>query len=265
MRGDTATVVSEALLSRIRVVLVGAQHPGNVGAVARAMKTMGLDDLALVAPRAFPHPEADALAAGATDLLRRAQVFPTLDAAIADCAHVAGTTARRRYLAAAAMSPRSWAQTLAAGGGRVALLFGRERTGLTNAELARCQALIHIPANPDYPSLNLAQAVQVLAYELRLAATGGGLPTAADHRPAPQAELELFFGHLHRTLRTIGFLKPNRPGLLLRRLRRLFGRAAPDADELAILRGILTAAERAARAPSGVTLGKRRHERSDET
>lgn len=223
------------------MVLVGAQHPGNVGAAARAMKTMGLDDLALVAPRAFPHPEADALAAGAGDLLRRARVFPTLDAAIADCAHVAGTTARRRYLAATAVTPRQWAERIATGRGPVALLFGRERTGLTNAELARCQALIHIPANPDYPSLNLAQAVQVLAYELRLAAA---VPAPlGQHLPARQAELEAFYQHLERALVAIGFLNPRHPRRLMSRLRRLFGRAAPDAGEINILRGILSAVE----------------------
>ncbi|MDE2149245.1 MAG: RNA methyltransferase [Gammaproteobacteria bacterium] len=236
--------MSNDLLSRIRIVLVGAQHPGNIGAAARAMKTMGLEQLVLVAPRAFPHPDAAAMAAGSEDLLQRARVVATLDEAVTDCRRVAGTTARRRYLSLPVRTPREWVEQAAAQDGRIALLFGRERSGLTNAELDRCQTLINIPANPDYASLNLAQAVQLLAYELRIAA--GHRRAAAPrevHRPVDQAEMERFYGHLRRVLVAIGFLDPDNPRLLLRRLRLLFARAAPDANEINILRGMLTAVE----------------------
>jgi tRNA (cytidine32/uridine32-2'-O)-methyltransferase len=244
------------MLEQIRIVLVGTSHPGNIGAAARAMKTMGLSRLVLVAPHAFPHAEATAMAAGATDLLDQAQVCPDLDTALAGCRVVLGCTARRRSVALPERSPREAAAELfAASGQGAALLFGRERTGLTNEELQRCHAAVHIAANPDYSSLNLAAAVQVLSYELRMAM----LATEAEAQPAlnieagldepaaTQDQLEGFFGHLDQTLHDIDFHKGRAPDIVMQRLRRLFLRSQADAREVRILRGILTDAQRMAR------------------
>ncbi len=244
-------------LNRIRVVLVETSHPGNIGAVARAMKNMGLSDLALVAPRAFPHAEATARASGADDLLARAWVMPSLDAAIADCSLVVGASARSRTIPWPLMLPRDCARRMqaeAAGGAKVALVMGREKSGLSNAELERCQVHVHIPANPDYPSLNLAAAVQVLAYELRMAAleAGSALPAGKvlerDQPLATAAEREGLYAHFERALAALDFYDPDNPRQLMRRLRRLFNRAELDRMEVNILRGILAAAEKAARA-----------------
>ena len=239
---------------RLRIVLIGTSHPGNIGAAARAMKTMGLSRLVLVAPHAFPHPEATALAAGADDVLEQATVCADLDAALADCGLVLGCTARRRTVALPERSPREAAAELLAGTARgpVALLFGRERTGLTNEELQRCHAAVHIDANPGYSSLNLAAAVQVLSYEWRVAllASASGAPIAESEStqgPATQGELEGFFSHLDQALHDIDFHKGRAPEMVMQRLRRLFLRATPDARELRILRGILTDAQRMAR------------------
>ena len=236
----------------LRIVLVGTSHPGNIGAAARAMKTMGLSRLFLVAPEAYPHREATALAAGADDVLDHAVVCADLDAALADCRIVLGCTARSRRVALAEHAPREAASMLveAAALGPVALVFGRERTGLTNEELQRCHAAVHIPANPDYSSLNIAAAVQVLCYELRLALLAGApaaAPVATDEQPATQGELEGFFGQLEQALHDIDFHKGRAPELVMQRLRRLFLRAAPDPREVRILRGILADAQRMAR------------------
>ena len=235
----------------LRIVLVGTSHPGNIGAAARAMKTMGLSRLVLVAPEAFPHREASALAAGADDVLDAATVCATLDEAIADCRVVMGCTARSRRVALAEHAPREAAAALlqATALGPAALLFGRERTGLTNEELQRCHGAIHIPANPDYSSLNIAAAVQVLCYELRLAMLAGPAtpPPGPDEMPATQGELEGFFGQLDQALHDIDFHKGRAPEMVMQRLRRLFLRAAPDAREVRILRGILADAQRMAR------------------
>lgn len=230
-----------SLLSRIRVVLVGTQHPGNIGAAARAMKTMGLRELALVTPAAFPDPRAEAMAVGAADLLAQARVCASLDEALADCAFVAATTARPRHISALSYTPRDWAQRLAAGenAGRIALLFGRERTGLTNQEIERAQELVAIPTAQAYTSLNLAAAVQIVGYELLLAA-GAAAQELPTHEPVGHAEMERFYVHLEQVLIRTRFLDPANPRLLMRRLRRLYGRAAPDANEMNILRGILT-------------------------
>lgn len=230
--------------SSVRIVLVEPQHPGNIGAAARAMKNMGLSNMVLVAPQHYPDPEASALAAGATDILDRAQVFPNLYSAISDCARVIGTTARNRYLSQPVFSPRGWTKQVQTKPilGVSAILFGRERIGLTNAELDFCQELIAIPANQEYPSLNLAQAVQVVCYEMHLAS----VEVARDPIVAPmrnivsQEEMERFYTHLEETLVSTGFLDQDNPRLLMRRLRRLFGRLDPDANEMNILRGILT-------------------------
>ncbi len=243
------------LFDRLRVVLVETTQPGNIGSSARAMKTMGLSRLCLVRPKAFPHPEALALAAGSDDLLDSAQVVDGLDAAIGDCHFVIGASARRRGVSLPELSPREAAATLLdkASRGEVALMFGTERTGLSNEELQRCHACVRIPANPGYSSLNLSQAVQVLAYELRVAAEAAGAvaalapDTGPRERPANHAEMEGFFRHLDDTLRAIDFHKGKDGTTITHRLRRLFLRADLSEREVAILHGILTDAERMAR------------------
>lgn len=242
----------------LRIVLVGTQHPGNIGSAARAMKTMGLSALHLVAPERFPDPEAVALAAGADDLLAAAPVHGDLLQALAGCRLVVGTSARRRTVPLPELSPREAARQLvqASAEGPVALLFGRERTGLENEELQRCHASVCIPTDPRFASLNIAAAVQVLAYELRLAvleAAGGQLPVGRP-APAPDAEppatadeLERLFGHLAEALDDIDFHKGRAPEMVMARLRRLYLRAGLDSREVKILRGILSEAQRMAR------------------
>jgi tRNA (cytidine32/uridine32-2'-O)-methyltransferase len=230
----------------VRIVLVGTTHPGNIGATARAMHTMGLERLTLVAPTEFPSVQATARAAGAEDILEQARVCSGLDAALADCRFVIGASARLRALPWPAVSPREAAPRLLAEAaqGEVAVVFGRESSGLSNDELARCHALLHIPSNPEYSSLNLAMAVQIVAYELRLA-TLEEVGTAVE-RVDPLAsleDLERFYEHLERTLVAAGFLNPDNPRHLMLRLRRLFNRALPEDKEVRILRGILTALE----------------------
>jgi tRNA (cytidine32/uridine32-2'-O)-methyltransferase len=238
-----------------RVVLVGTQHPGNIGSAARAMKTMGLRQLALVAPQRFPDPEAFALAAGAADVLDEASVHETLAEALADCRLVIATTARQRSVPMPELAPREAAgQLLAAAAiGPVALVFGRERTGLENDELQLCHAAVCIPANPGYSSLNLAAAVQVLCYEWRMAWLASqprpAAPRGDAEPPATHAQMEGFFEHLGRFLDEIDFHKGKEPDVVTQRLRRLFLRAAPDDRELRILRGILSDTQRLLRKP----------------
>ena len=246
---------------RLRIVLVGTQHPGNIGSAARAMKTMGFSRLLLVAPQRFPDPDAYALAAGANDVLEAAVRVDTLAEAVADCRLVLGCTARSRRIALDELSPRQGAArslATAVAGGEVAVVFGRERTGLENEELQLCHAAIHIPANPDYSSLNLAAAVQVLAYELRLAGTqDSAVPAAApvvaarEHEsrselPATHAELEGFFLQLADTLDAIDFHKGRTPETAMGKFRRLFLRAELDARDVRLLRGMLADAKRMA-------------------
>ncbi len=210
------------------------------------MKNMGLQRLNLVQPKIFPAAEATARASGADDLLAQAQVFHSLDDALAECTLVLGVSARSRSLPLPTLDPRACGRLLMEqpDARRVALLFGRERSGLSNAELDRCHHLVQIPANPDYPSLNIAAAVQVIMYELRMAFLAGAGTSLAgeivDHATAGQ--MEQFYTHLEETLVELDFLNPEQPRQLMRRLRRLFGRARPDQNELNILRGILTAA-----------------------
>ncbi len=237
-------------LDNIRIVLVRPTHPGNIGATARAMKTMALRTLYLVAPERFPGPEAAALAAGAEDVLGAARICRTLDEAIGDCVRVIGSSARERRIEWPCLSPAQCARQLLsdAAAAPVALLFGQERTGLTNEELDRCQYVVSIAANPDYSSLNLANAVQVLAYEIY-----GAYLKARDQAPgeaarAPgvtAADLDRLYEHLQTVLVEIGFLDPANPRLLMRRLMRLFNRAQLDANEYNILRGVLTAVQQA--------------------
>ncbi len=236
------------LADRVQIVLVEPSHPGNIGAVARAMKNMALNRLVLVNPRDFPHADAVARASGATDVLDRARCVDSLAAATAESQLIVGTSARGRSLPWPALSPRGCAEqsvAAAAEGALVSLVFGRERTGLTNEELAACQYHVQIPTNSGYSSLNLGMSVQIIAYELFLA---GGRPAAvSDRRPgdrlATAQELEGLYGHFERALTAIGYLDPANPGLLLPRLRRLFGRCALETGELNILRGVLKAAE----------------------
>lgn len=238
-------------LSHIHIVLSHPSHPGNIGAVARAMKTMGLSTLKLVQPKHHPSAEALAMASGADDVLQQAQVYEDLSGALAQTHWVMGTSARLRSLRWPQLSPRQAAAQLLqqSAHGPVALLFGRERIGLTNAELDQCQALVNIPANPHYPSLNLAAAVQILAYELRLVADEQPIAVASlpgDEQPASQQQLEDFYQALEHTLIHIDFLDPQNPKHLMRRLRRLYGRQPPlSVKEINILRGILTQTLRA--------------------
>ena len=236
--------MDKGLANHLRIVLVETSHPGNIGAAARAMKTMCLTRLVLVSPVEFPHAEASARASGATDLLERAEVAANLDEALRGCTLVAGTSARRRGLGPPELPPRECAARLtaaAASGSDVALLFGRERIGLTNEELARCHFLVNIPANPEYASLNIAAAVQVLAYELLLARDTVAAPAETDSPLATAEEMERLYEHLEQAALETGFLDPENPKHLMRRLRRLFNRAQPDQNEVHILRGLLSA------------------------
>ncbi|HJT97208.1 MAG TPA: RNA methyltransferase [Rhodanobacteraceae bacterium] len=249
-----------SIADRIRFVLVRTSHPGNIGGAARAIRTMGLRRLSLVAPHAFPHAEANALAAGADDVLAAAPVARDLPEAIADCALVIGTTARRRDVPMEEIDPREAAARVVAAaraGNEVALVFGNERTGLENEEIKRCRAAVLIPSDPDFPSLNLAQAVQVLAYEIRMAELAGvsPLPVQKHDPPASSAELDAFFDHLAKTLDAIDFHKGRSPRTVLLRLRRLYLRAAPDRRELRILHGILSDTDRLASLLRGKTTG----------
>lgn len=233
----------------MRIVLCQTSHPGNIGSAARAMKTMGLSRLTLVNPRKFPHAEATSMASGATDVLEQAVVCDTLEAALAGCGLVVGMTARRRELSHPPQTPRQAATGVLAATAQaeVALVFGNETSGLSNEELMLCQQLVHIPANPEYSSLNLAAAVQLMAYELRLAALGEEdyqTPHPNPYRrikPATHDEIEGFYGHLEATLVEIGFLDPQQPRRLMSRLRRLFARAGLQQEEVNILRGMLKA------------------------
>ncbi|MBU6470564.1 MAG: RNA methyltransferase [Gammaproteobacteria bacterium] len=230
----------------IRIVLVEPSHPGNIGAAARAMKTMSLDALVLVRPARFPDAEANARASGALDVLRLARVVATLDEALQGCTLVAGTSARPRDLGPPPLTPHACAAMLrqTPPDVDVALLFGRERTGLTNEELERCHFLVHIPANPEYSSLNLAAAVQILAYELLLARGSTSAATEGDALPASVEDMEGLYAHLESAAVAAGFLDPQHPKHLMRRLRHLFNRAQPDPREINILRGLLTALQR---------------------
>jgi tRNA/rRNA methyltransferase len=232
---------STAALARIRIVLVRTRHPGNIGAAARAMLTMGLARLVLVAPARFPDAEAVALAAGATDVLDAAQVVATLGDALAGCALAIGLSARPREYAGRVLPLREAAvEAIAhANNGDVAMVFGTEMSGLSNAELARCGIIATIPANDAFSSLNVAAAVQVAAYELRVSAGLSQVWSAPRFPPASHDEIEALHAHARRTLTALRFLKPENPRRLLPRLRRLFGRAALEREEVNILRGIL--------------------------
>lgn len=243
------TIIIIIMLERIRIILINTSHPGNIGSAVRAMKTMGLQQLYLVAPKQFPHPKAEEMASGAKDLLDNACVVETLDEAIADCSLILGSSARNRTIPWPMLTPREAAQKISEEANsnetiNTAILFGREQSGLTNDELQRCHFHIQIPANPSYCSLNIAAALQVIAYELRVADltdSANTVPNEWDYRLANALEMEKFFNHLQNALIEVDFLKMNAPRKLMTRLRRLFSRARPDIMEINILRGMLNA------------------------
>lgn len=237
----------------IRIVLVNTSHPGNIGGVARAMKNMCLDQLVLVDPMQFPHAQATARASGADDVLNAAQVYPTLEEGLANCDLVFGASARLRRLSWPQVDPREFVDRVYAQppDTRIAVVFGREHSGLTNEELERCHYLLNIPSNPEYSSLNIAAAVQVIAYEIHRhwhALQAGGEvvgkaedAVSLDGEPFASAQdMERFYDHFYQMLTQIGFLQTEHPRKMMRRLRRLFNRARLDRVELNILRGILT-------------------------
>ncbi|HTJ96030.1 MAG TPA: RNA methyltransferase [Rhodocyclaceae bacterium] len=235
----------DSTLQRIRIVLSRTSHPGNIGAAARAMKTMGLSRLYLVAPKYLPEEQATAMASGADDVLAAATVCASLEDALAGTVMAVAMTARRRDLSA----PIAWIREAAAEAvsmtaqGEVALVFGNETAGLTNEETALCQRLAMIPANIEYSSLNLAAAVQVASYELQLAGLEIGAPPPVNDAglPATHDEVEGLIGHLEAASITSGFLDPKAPKRLMLRMRRLFARAQPEKEEVNILRGMLSA------------------------
>ncbi|MBK4716047.1 MULTISPECIES: tRNA (cytosine(32)/uridine(32)-2'-O)-methyltransferase TrmJ [Tenebrionibacter/Tenebrionicola group] len=231
------------MLQNIRIVLVETSHTGNMGSVARAMKTMGLTNLWLVNPLVRPDSQAIALAAGASDVIGNARIVETLDEALSGCSLVVGTSARSRTLPWPMLDPRECGLKSVEQGRHapVALVFGRERVGLTNEELQKCHYHVAIAANPQYSSLNLAMAVQVIAYEVRMAWLAGD-PVSDGEEEAPYPlvdDLERFYGHLEEVLLQTGFIRANHPGQVMNKLRRLFTRARPESQELNILRGML--------------------------
>ncbi|HUL92243.1 MAG TPA: RNA methyltransferase [Burkholderiales bacterium] len=232
-------------LSRIRIVLSGPSHPGNIGSAARAMKTMGLGQLRLVRPKRFADAEARAMASGALDVLESAQQCADLDEALAGTVFSVALSARPRELSHAALDARAAARELVAAARRdpVAIVFGNETVGLTNQEIMRCSRLARIPASEAYPSLNLAQAVQVMAYEVRLAALEPARSVAKSD-PARHEDIEKLYAHLERSLYASGFLHPRDPRKLMDRLRRLLARARLEKVEVNILRGMLAAWDR---------------------
>lgn len=237
--------INTPLFNRLRFVLVETSRPGNIGAAARAMKTMGFSELVLVNPRfadAALQDEAVAFASGAQDVLSGARIVGSIEEALIECNYAAAVTARLREFSPPVTAPRALAAHLAEDAGlRAALVFGNERFGLPNEVVEKCNVLINIPANPDYSSLNLAQAVQVLAYECRVAAVGDGQPASGigfQGDAAGLAQIEGMFDHLEQALVAIDFLDPDNPKKLMPRLKRLFSRTQLETEEVNILRGI---------------------------
>ena len=233
-------------LDNIRIVLSHTSHPGNIGATVRAMKTMGLTSLSLVNPKSFPDKTADIRAVGARDILNQVKVFTEIDKALDGTMMAAAVTARARGLPHETYNSRQGAEALLdyAREHPVALLFGAETAGLTTAEVSKCQMTIHIPTNPDYSSLNLASAVQVMVYELRMALPEIDEEPALIRTPAGFNEMEFFYEHLEHVMIRSEFLNKNEPKRLMQRMRRLFSRARVEREEVNILRGILTAVEK---------------------
>ena len=246
-----------AVNTSIRIVLIDTAHPGNIGAVARAMKNMAVDDLALVRPKLFPSEEATARASGADDLLTKAKVVGTLDEAVAECSWVIGTTSRSRtyhwnVLDVRAAAEKILSATSAQPQRPVAILFGSERFGLTNDELSRCNWLIRVPANPEYESLNLAMAVQIVCYEMFMAKGARIAPSERETPLASAGDMERMYAHLDEVLKEVDFVDRTQAGShLMGRFRRLFGRAELDQNEVNILRGLLTAVQGKRRTAGG--------------
>jgi len=234
-------------LENVRIVLTNPSHPGNIGAVARCMKNMQLDTLYLIKPKLFPHADATARAAGADELLAKAVVTQRFDEAISECGLVIGTSARERMLDLPLLDPRQCAHKVmsTAPSTKIALVFGREHAGLTNEELLKCHYHVHIPSNPDFSSLNLASAVLVLTYELRMASLANALPATIDQTDyADTADVEWLYQQLEQLLLDIEFLQADRAAKLMNRLRRLFNRAHLEKTELNILCGIIATIHR---------------------
>ncbi|USD62129.1 tRNA (cytosine(32)/uridine(32)-2'-O)-methyltransferase TrmJ [Vibrio sp. SCSIO 43140] len=238
------------MLDNVKIVLVGTSHSGNIGSAARAMKVMGLSQMVLVDPQCEVDSQAVALAAGASDIALGAKIVSTLEEAVEDCGLVVGSSARSRTLDWPMIEPRECGKTFAIEGEKhaVALVFGRERTGLTNDELQLCHYHTCIPANPEYSSLNLAMAVQTLSYEVRVAhlereAQQYSEPSEVDY--PRHKELELFYQHLEKVITDTQFISKDKPGLVMNKLRRMFSRARPETTEINTLRGILTSVEKA--------------------
>ncbi len=236
-------MMTPAALDRVRVVLCETSHPGNIGAVARAMKTMGLSRLVLVKPKHFPHADAEAFASGARDVLSEAVVCDSLEVALAGTVLVVASTSRHRDLTHEVVDCREACKRLVqdASHGTVALVFGPERTGLTVRDVNKCQLIAVIPANPEYASLNLAQAVQVFAYELRMTVAGTAMPSLRNSEAATHDEVEGFYRQLEDVFHASGFLDPQQPKRLMQRMRRLFARSRLETEEVNILRGFLRA------------------------
>ncbi|KOO04078.1 tRNA (cytosine(32)/uridine(32)-2'-O)-methyltransferase TrmJ [Vibrio nereis] len=237
------------MLNNVKVVLVGTSHSGNIGSAARAMKVMGLTNLVLVDPQCEVDEQTLALAAGAADIAENAIIVKTLNEAVADCSLVVGSSARSRTLEWPMLEPRECGQKFVSEGqsSPVALVFGRERTGLTNEELQTCHYHVCIPANPDYSSLNLAMAVQTLSYEIRMAylERQHSQYTVEEESVYPRhKELEMFFEHLEKVAIDTQFINREQPGQVMNKLRRLFHRARPESQELNILRGVLSSIEK---------------------
>ncbi len=236
------------MLSNIRIVLINTFHPGNVGAIARAMKNMGLSNLYLVDPNDYPSDEATSRAAGAVDLLENATIVDTLNEAIADCSLVIGTSARHRTFQLPIMNARECAESVIpeAKEHNVAIVFGRETTGLLNEEIAQCHRQVYIDANQDYPVLNISQAVQIVAYEIWMANQNTKITEQTTPEYPHKKDMDLFHQHLEETLYGINFIVRNHPGKVLDKLQRFFNRSRPEKQELGILRGVLAAVQREA-------------------
>ncbi|MGL4224685.1 MAG: tRNA (cytosine(32)/uridine(32)-2'-O)-methyltransferase TrmJ [Vibrio sp.] len=237
------------MLDRVKVVLVGTSHSGNIGSAARAMKVMGLSRMVLVDPQCQVDAQAIALAAGASEIALNAEIYPTLEAAVADCGLVVGTSARSRTLEWPILEPRQCAEKLIAEAElhSVAVVFGRERTGLTNDELQRCHYHVCVPANPEYSSLNIAMAVQLLSYELLmawLALKPNQDPHQVESAYPHHQDLERFYQHLQTVITQTEFISAQQPGQVMNKLRRMFTRARPESQEINMLRGILTAVQK---------------------
>ncbi|MDA3979472.1 MULTISPECIES: tRNA (cytosine(32)/uridine(32)-2'-O)-methyltransferase TrmJ [Gallibacterium] len=236
-------------LDQIKIVLVETSHPGNIGSAARAMKTMGLSQLYLVSPKVLPNEESIALSAGSADVVENAHIVSSFDEAVADCSLIIGTSARARHLSTTAITPRHCGEKAIAHlhTGKVAIVFGRERIGLTNEELLKCHYHLNIPANPEYSSLNLAMAVQLVSYEIRMAYLQAQLPEGVEPAKVTAAEgvvaeeLEYFFQKTEKVYQELGFIQNS---AVMKKLRRLYLRTAIQRNELNILQGMLTAVER---------------------